>query len=87
MSNEASMDITCQELVELVTDYSEGALSHEDRTRFEQHLVMCGGCKEYLREMRKTIAISRKLSDEDLPANVRDDLLVLFRKWKAGSLR
>jgi len=87
MSNEASMDITCKELVELVTDYLEDALSFEDRTRFEQHLVMCGGCKEYLREMRKTIAISRKLSDEDLPADVRDDLLVLFRKWKVGSLR
>ena len=87
MSNEASIDITCKELVELVTDYLEDALSFEDRTRFEQHLVMCGGCKEYLREMRKTIAISRKLSDEDLPADVRDDLLVLFRKWKVGSLR
>jgi hypothetical protein len=82
-----STDLACKELVELVTDYLEDALSYEDRTRFEQHLVMCGGCKEYLREMRSTIAISRKLSNDDLPPDVRDDLLAVFRKWKSESSR
>jgi hypothetical protein len=30
-------DLTCQELVELVSDYLEGALDEETTARFEQH--------------------------------------------------
>jgi predicted anti-sigma-YlaC factor YlaD len=50
-------DIACQEVVELVTDYLEGALSPEDAARFEQHLSLCEGCEAYLDQMRVTIAM------------------------------
>ena len=84
MTPESARDLACQELVELVTDYLEQTLSHDERTRFEQHLAMCGGCREYLREIRSTIDLSRKLSQGTLGSKVPDDLLTLFRKWKAG---
>jgi len=83
MSSELYTDLACKELVELVTDYLEQTLTHDERTRFEQHLALCGGCKEYLREIRSTIDLSRKLSQGALAPNVRDELLNLFRKWKA----
>jgi len=85
MSSVPSSDLACKELVELITDYLEAALSDEDRTRFEDHLVMCGGCGEYLRQMRSVIGLSRKLSEEPLAESVRDELLTIFRRWKSGS--
>lgn len=85
MSSGPSSDLSCKELVELITDYLEEAISYEDRTRFEQHLVICGGCREYLRQMRHTIRFTRKLSEETVPEGVRDELLTIFRRWKSGS--
>jgi anti-sigma factor RsiW len=84
MTTGSTQDLACKEVVELVTDYLEQTLSHDERTRFEQHLALCGGCKEYLREIRSTIDLSRKLAEGSLAPKVRDDLLNLFRNWKAG---
>jgi anti-sigma factor RsiW len=85
MSSEPSKDLACKELVELITDYLEEAISDADRTRFEEHLATCGGCREYLRQMRSVIGLSRNLSEETLPESVRNELLTIFRRWKSGS--
>ena len=85
MSSVPSGDLACKELVELITDYLEEALSDDDRIRFETHLVICGGCREYLRQMRSVIGLSRKLSEEPLPESVRGELLTIFRRWKSES--
>ncbi len=84
MSARSPNDLACKELVELVTEYLEQTLSFEERTRFEHHLTLCGGCKEYLRQMRSTIHISRGLAEDALPLTVQDELLAVFRRWKAG---
>jgi anti-sigma factor RsiW len=75
-------EITCQEVVELVTDYLEGALPAEEALRFEQHLDLCDGCDRYVAQIRTTIASVGRISDERLPADVRDRLLGAFREWK-----
>ena len=74
--------ITCQELVELVSDYLEGGLSPEDRARFEAHLPSCRGCADYLEQMRETIRATGRLREESLDAFTRDELLALFADWK-----
>jgi anti-sigma factor RsiW len=51
--------MTCQELVELVTDYLEGALSPDDAARFEAHVAACVGCEIYVAQIRMTIAVMR----------------------------
>jgi len=82
MSNLRPMDITCKEVVELITEYLDDALSLEERTRFEQHLVTCPGCKAYLRQIRQTIEASRQLTEESLPSGVKEELLDAFREWR-----
>jgi anti-sigma factor RsiW len=72
--------MTCQELVELVTDYLEGALPPEDVARFEAHLAACPGCETYLQQMRSTIAVTRASGDVVEPAAV-SPLLDAFRDW------
>jgi len=71
--------VSCQEVVELVTDYLEGALSPEQATLFEQHLNFCDGCDWYVDQMRATIATVGRIEEEDVPTDVRDKLLAAFR--------
>ena len=75
-------DMTCKELVELVTDYLEGTLPAEIRTRMEKHLSGCDGCTNYLEQLRQTIRLTGQVREENLTATQRDDLLRLFRGWK-----
>ena len=77
-------ELVCQQVVELVTDYLEGALSAEDRQRFERHLAGCPHCTEYLAQLRETIRLARQPAQpEELPQVLRDDLIQLFRQWQA----
>lgn len=75
-------ELTCQEIVELVTSYLEDGLSPEDRERFEEHLVFCDGCGTYLEQMRQTIQVTGRLREADLPAALQERLLDAFRSWK-----
>jgi predicted anti-sigma-YlaC factor YlaD len=75
-------EMTCKELVELVTDYLEGTLPDEVRLRLENHLLECDGCTNYLDQMRQTIQLTGQLSEASLTAQQCDDLLKLFRDWK-----
>ncbi len=74
-------DLTCQELVELVTDYLEGDLPPSGRARFEAHLLDCDECPVYLEQMRLTIRAVGALSESRLPQPAKDEMLRLFRDW------
>ncbi len=78
-------ELTCRELVEIVTAYFEGALSPAERARFDAHLIGCGGCRDYVEQMRQTILLTGRLTEDALPAQTRDALLALFRDWKKQS--
>jgi anti-sigma factor RsiW len=80
--NETVMEISCQELVELVTDYLEGALSAEDRERFDSHIAACDGCRTYLRQITMTVALTGRLTPEQLDPAAETALLEAFRDWK-----
>jgi len=75
-------DLTCKELVELVTEYFEDTLPPADRARFEQHLARCEGCTNYLDQMRRTIDMLGKLTEESIAPQAREELLQIFRDWK-----
>jgi anti-sigma factor RsiW len=77
--------LACQELVELVTSYFEGALPRRDRRRFEAHLDACDGCSAYVEQMRVTIQVTGTLREEDVDPRARDALLHAFRDWRAGA--
>jgi anti-sigma factor RsiW len=76
-------DIVCQQAVELVTDYLEGALSRADRRRFERHLAGCPHCTEYLAQMRATIELTGGIAVDDLTPQMRDEFTELYRRWRA----
>jgi anti-sigma factor RsiW len=78
-------DLTCRELVELVTDYFEDALPAAERRRFEAHVSTCEGCQAHLEQMRRTMELLGALCEENVPPEARDGLLQTFRDWKRGA--
>jgi anti-sigma factor RsiW len=77
-------EISCREVVELVTAYVEGALSERDRDRFEAHVAGCDGCDNYLAQMRETMRITGTLTEDQVPEPMRIALLSAFRDWTSG---
>ena len=77
-------ELSCRELVELVTDYLENVLPPAERVRFEEHLIACPGCQTYLEQMRQTIDVLGRVTEESLEPAARDKLLDLFSNWKRG---
>ena len=75
-------ELTCKEVVELVTEYLDGAMSAADRERFDAHLATCEACTTYLEQMRTTIAVSGQLREDGLTEDAKRDLLETFRRWK-----
>ena len=76
-------DLACREVVELVTDYLEGALDGRDRERFERHLGGCDGCAAYLEQMRVTLRVAGRIEPEAVDPVFRERLIQAFRCWDA----
>jgi anti-sigma factor RsiW len=76
-------DLVCQQVVEMVTAYLEGALSRSDRRRLEKHLAGCPLCTEYLAQIRETVRLTGRVAPEDLTPQMRADLTEVYRRWRA----
>lgn len=77
-------ELTCAQLVELITDYLEHKLSSRDTERFEEHVAFCDGCSTYVDQMRATIAATGRLRATDLPPELEGRLLEAFRGWSGA---
>ena len=73
-----SRDVSCQEAVELVTDYLEDALSTRERRGLERHLARCAGCAGYLEQVRAVIAATGAVGPDDLEPATLQGLVELF---------
>lgn len=80
MSDEHPLD--CNELVELVSDYLDGTLDLATRARFDEHLLDCDGCANYLQQFRVTVATLGKVPKDAIEPAFRAKLLSAFRDWR-----
>jgi anti-sigma factor RsiW len=79
----AAATYVCRQFVEDVTAYLDGALPDQVLLLVELHLADCPHCREYLHQMRATVAMTRAITDDDLdamPADVRERLMQAFRE-------
>ena len=79
-----TVDLTCREMVELVTGYLEETMTPLERVRFEEHLRDCDGCAIYLEQMRTTIRVTGTLGEDAFPPGHLDRLTQAFRDWRRG---
>ena len=80
-------DIDCIELVELVTEYLDAALSEHDRARFEHHVAECPGCAEIFEQFRAVITTTGALRPHDaagVAPETREQMLTVFREWRVA---
>ncbi len=84
MTNLNQDELNCQEVVELVTDYLEQALLPEMQTQFEEHVAECPGCDTYMEQVQQTITMLRKLAEQSMFPETKQELLEIFRNWKQG---
>ena len=75
-------ELTCQDFVELVTDYLEGALDEDTGRRFEEHLALCPGCDTYLSQMKETATRLGEIPVESLSPETQATLLAAFRDFR-----
>ena len=78
-------ELSCQELIELVTDYLEEALPVGLRERFDRHIAHCQGCQAYIAQMRATIDATGALTPESLSPEAESELLAAFRGWRQSA--
>jgi anti-sigma factor RsiW len=74
--------LSCRELVELVTDYFEGALSGADRRRFDTHIAGCDGCTTYVAELRAVHEQAGRLAVNDISPEAEAKLREAFSAWR-----
>ena len=77
--------MTCREVVQLLTDYLEGALPDADRARVEEHLAGCDACTAFLAQLRIAGRVIAGLATVEGPAALRADLLKAFRDWRPAA--
>ncbi|MFE6178169.1 anti-sigma factor family protein [Streptomyces sp. NPDC056464] len=74
--------MNCDEFVELVTEFLDGALPEDDERLFIEHLAECSGCETYLDQFRQTIATTGELTPDGISTDARQQLLSAFRGFK-----
>jgi anti-sigma factor RsiW len=73
-------ELQCREVVEVLTDYLDGALPPADRVALEQHLLFCQPCAVFLEQLRASIALTGRIEEEDVPEEVLDRMSQMFRE-------
>jgi anti-sigma factor (TIGR02949 family) len=82
MTDPTAQELDCREVVEVVTDYLEGAMAPDERRQFDQHLAACEGCQDYLEQMRTVIRVVGRPAVDAVPAGTMAGLLRAFRDWR-----
>ena len=85
MSPRTNQMLTCQEMVELVTDYLEGRMDDATRARFEEHVAECDACTLYIEQMRMTIVALGHIPAESISSEAEEELVAAFRTWREGT--
>jgi anti-sigma factor RsiW len=79
---ESAEHLSCQEVVELVTEYLDESLPTDATSLFEQHLNFCDGCVWYVDQLRTTVEALGEIREEHVPPEAKDRLVDAFRNWR-----
>ncbi len=70
--------LTCHQVAEEATEYMEGTAPPPRRLGVWAHLRLCPNCREYLRQLGRTIGLARQALAPPPPAEVEDQLAAIF---------
>lgn len=72
---------TCQEVAENATEYIEKAMPRRERLGVWAHLRICPNCRNYLRQLMATMALTHRAgaSGEPPPPGEEDRLVAMMK--------
>jgi len=79
---EIGRGMTCHELVDLITEYTEQALDPAERAMFEAHLARCTGCQQHFHQIEATCKTLRRLGQVDVSPGTHAQLVGIYREWR-----
>jgi len=73
----------CSEIADLLSEYIDDEMDPASRANLEKHLEDCPPCDEFLRELRGSIELTRKIRTERIPSEMQRRL----RSFLEGKIR
>ncbi len=70
---------SCRDATSLMTDEREGRLSGGVRFKYRFHMMICGHCRAFRRQLDQTIAIVKGLPRAEIPSETEDKVVGAFR--------
>jgi predicted anti-sigma-YlaC factor YlaD len=77
--------LTCHQVAEGATEYMEGTAAPARRLGVWAHLRICPNCREYLRQLSRTIGLARRALVPPPAAEVEDELAAIFAAQGRGA--
>jgi len=77
---------TCKQVADLVLNYLNETLAPRIKREFDQHLRICPDCVAFLNTYRKTVAVAKSIRAEDMPEQVRHNILGFLQARARGKL-
>jgi anti-sigma factor RsiW len=62
--------MSCEEVVDSLSDYVEGRMSAGEHARMEEHLAVCSPCAKYLKRFEATLAACRSLRSAEFASQL-----------------
>jgi anti-sigma factor RsiW len=76
-------EIECRQIAELLGDYLDGALPSHTRDLIDFHIDGCPPCVAFINTYRGTIDAAKKLTDVQIPSELKKRLLAVLKSDKA----
>lgn len=57
--------LKCREISQMASDYTEKSLTWHQSLGYSMHLLMCGHCRLFVRQLRTTVAYTRALPEPE----------------------
>ena len=70
---------SCRDATNLMTEEREGRLAGGTRFKYACHMIICGHCRAFRRQLVETIAIVKEIPREEIPAKTEDEIVAAFR--------
>lgn len=79
--------LTCEQVIGLMADYLESALTPEVIDELEAHLTECEPCVAYLRTYRRTKDLTAQTERVEMPEEMKDRLRRFLLEKLSSELR
>jgi hypothetical protein len=73
-------DKTCKQIADLMADFLTDKLRPVVKQEFAKHLSTCPDCVNFVNSYKKTVQSTATLRAEEIPPQVRDNILGFLRK-------